>query len=141
MDLHIIVTQRPWFAFKFTLVVHSMRGDTCIMTGIHHCSIILSSFTAPKSPLFPANSFIHSLPTACMLSHVQLFLTCQVSLAHGIFQARILEWVSRPSSAGSSRPRDQRSNLHLKFPALAGIFFTTTATLGTTDLSLLFCLF
>ena len=29
------------------------------------------------------------------------------SSIHGIFQARILEWVARPSSRGSSRPRVQ----------------------------------
>ena len=29
-----------------------------------------------------------------------------VSSVHGIFQARILEWVAMPSSRGSSRPRD-----------------------------------
>ena len=29
------------------------------------------------------------------------------SSVHGILQARILEWVARPSSRGSSQPRDQ----------------------------------
>ena len=29
------------------------------------------------------------------------------SSVHGIFQARVLEWVAMPSSRGSSRPRDQ----------------------------------
>ena len=29
------------------------------------------------------------------------------STVHGIFQARILEWVAVPSSRGSSQPRDQ----------------------------------
>ena len=29
------------------------------------------------------------------------------SSAHGLFQARILEWVAMPSSRGSYRPRDQ----------------------------------
>ena len=29
------------------------------------------------------------------------------SSVHGIFQARILEWVAIPFSRGSSRPRDQ----------------------------------
>ena len=31
----------------------------------------------------------------------------QGSSVHGIFQARILEWVDMPSSRGSSRPRDR----------------------------------
>ena len=29
------------------------------------------------------------------------------SFVHGIFQARILEWVAMPSSRGASRPKDQ----------------------------------
>ena len=38
---------------------------------------------------------------------------------HGIFQARMLEWVAIPFSRGSSRSREPMS------PALAGGFFTT----------------
>ena len=45
---------------------------------------------------------------------------------HGILQARILEWVATPSSRGSSRPRD-RTWVSMS-PALAGRFFTTSAT-------------
>ena len=45
---------------------------------------------------------------------------------HGIVQARTLEWVAMPSSRGSSRPRDQTRSL--MSPALAGGFFTTSAT-------------
>ena len=43
------------------------------------------------------------------------------SSVHGIFQARILEWVVVSSSRGSSQPRDWT-------PALAGRFFTTSTT-------------
>ena len=43
------------------------------------------------------------------------------SSVHGILQARILEWVAMLSSRGSSRPSDRT-------PALAGRFFTTSAT-------------
>ena len=42
------------------------------------------------------------------------------SSAHGIFQAKILEWVAISSSRGSSWPRDWTVSL-----ALAGRFFTT----------------
>ena len=47
------------------------------------------------------------------------------SSVHGIFQARILEWVVVSYSRGSSRPRNQL--LPLASPALAE-FFTTSAT-------------
>ena len=45
------------------------------------------------------------------LSHALLFATpwtvaCQPPLSMGFFRPRILEWVVRPSSRGSSRPRD-----------------------------------
>ena len=39
---------------------------------------------------------------------------------HGVFQARVLEWVVISSSRKSSQPRDQ-----IHSPALAGGFFTT----------------
>ena len=51
---------------------------------------------------------------AFVLSHfscVQLIVTLWTAatrlLVHGILQARILEWVTMPSSRGSSRPRHQ----------------------------------
>ena len=49
---------------------------------------------------------------ACMLSLVRFFATPwtvshQPPLVHGIFQARILEWVAISFSRGSSQPRDQ----------------------------------
>ena len=45
------------------------------------------------------------------------------SSVHGILQARILEWVSMPSSVGSSPPRD-RTCVSCTF-CIAGGFFTT----------------
>ena len=39
---------------------------------------------------------------------------------HGIFQARILEWVAVPFSKGSSQPRDQTQVSHI-----TGRLFTT----------------
>ena len=43
-----------------------------------------------------------------------------------ILQARILEWVTMPSSSGSSQPRIEAASL--TSPALAGRFFSTSAT-------------
>ena len=47
----------------------------------------------------------------------------QVPLSMGILQAKILEWVARPSSRGPSQPRDQTQVSHI-----AGGFFTIWAT-------------
>ena len=48
------------------------------------------------------------------------------SSVHGIFQARIPEWVAMPFSRRSSQPRN-RTSISLS-PALAGRFFTSRAT-------------
>ena len=45
------------------------------------------------------------------------------SIAHGILQARILEWVAFPFSRGSSQPRDQT-----QVSCIASEFFTSWAT-------------
>ena len=42
------------------------------------------------------------------------------SSAHGILQARILEWIAFPFSRGSSQPRDQIRVSHIQ-----GRFFTS----------------
>ena len=71
-------------------------------------------------------------PPPCMMlshfSHVRLFATVwtvarQASSAYGI-----LEWVTMPSSRGSSPPRDQTQTL--MSPVLVGRFFTTGTTWG-----------
>ena len=56
--------------------------------------------------------YTHVCMHAWLLNHVWLFVTPMdysppdLSSVHGIFQARILEWVAMPSSRGSSRPSD-----------------------------------
>ena len=69
-----------------------------------------------------------TVPAPCVgvlshFSHVRLCnsMDCSPpgSSVHGIFQARILEWVAMPSSRGSSWPRNQT---HIS--CIAGRFFT-----------------
>ena len=51
------------------------------------------------------------------------------SSVHGIFQARILKWAAMPSSSEVSRHRDGTCVPYVFMsPALAGGFFTTSAT-------------
>ena len=52
---------------------------------------------------------LQSRPTLCDL------MVCSLpdSSVHGILQARILEWVSVPSSRGSSQPRDRTQVYHI----------------------------
>ena len=56
------------------------------------------------------------------LSYVRFFAT-PWTVAHGILQARILEWVASSFSRGSSRPRDQTWVSHI-----AGRHFNLWAT-------------
>ena len=64
---------------------------------------------------------LRSCPTLC--NHVD---HCSPgSSVHGILQATILEWVIMPSSRGSFGPRDQT---YISYIALAGRFFTSSAT-------------
>ena len=47
-------------------------------------------------------------------------VACQGLLSMRVLQARILEWVARPSSRGSSQPRNQT-----RVSYIAGGFFTS----------------
>ena len=77
-------------------------------------------------------------PCACVLSrfsYVWLCVTPQTiarppgSSAHGILQARILEWVAMPLSRGSSQPRGRTCVSYVSCTGLyKGRFFTTSAT-------------
>ena len=71
---------------------------------------------------------MHTCPVASVVSDSLLTLWTGPArlLVHGIFQARILEWVAMPFSRGSSPPRDQ--SLSLMSPALAGRLFITSTT-------------
>ena len=49
----------------------------------------------------------HTLPTKVHLAKAMVFPMVTLLWPHGVFQARILEWVAISSSRGSSWPRDQ----------------------------------
>ena len=70
------------------------------------------------------------LPQLDTVSWTQLCNPMDYSLpgssVHGIFQARILEWVAVPSSRGSSWPRDWTHASYIS--ALAGRFLITSVT-------------
>ena len=56
------------------------------------------------------------------------------SSVHGILQARILEWVTMPSSRDCPHPKIEPSSL--TSPAWAGRFFTNSATREAHDISI-----
>ena len=60
---------------------------------------------------------------SCLTLHELMGYSPPGSSVHGIFQARIPEWVAIPFSRGSSQPRDRTL-----FSFIAGGFFTIWAT-------------
>ena len=68
--------------------------------------------SGPRQAFFPLHlPFYWSMISISVLSRVWFFATPDCSLTgfsvHGIFQAKILEWVATSFSRGSSRPRDR----------------------------------
>ena len=111
--------------------LHSHWHPTSCNTWMHILwKVIIGTIARPHSlariSLF---QLIHSLAgkEVELLSCVQLCNSMDCSLpgptVHGIFQARILEWVAISFSRGSSRPRDRTWVSHL-----AGRHFTLWAT-------------
>ena len=78
-------------------------------------SLSLSHLESPEHLLCLLCSVVQLCPILCS----PVDCSRLGSSVHGILQARILEWVARPSSEGSSRPRD-RTQVSL----IAGRFFT-----------------
>ena len=90
---------------KYQNSVRSMVSTECVSLLYHVLNV------CAKSCVTLCNPMGYSLPG---------------SSVYGILQARILEWVAMFSSRESSWPTDKTPRL--KFPALAGRFFTTGTT-------------
>ena len=103
-------------------------------THVHWISDVIqpSHTLLPSSP--PALIYIYDYIYVCVLSHfsfVQLFVTLwtvahQAPLSMGFSRKEYWSGLPCPSSRGSSQSRDQHASL--MSPALAGEFFTTSAT-------------
>ena len=111
------------FDSSFGSVQKPFRGD------VGSCTFLFFNFlTAGKLfynvLLFPSVtcSVAQSCPTLCS----SMDCSPPGSSAHGIFQARILEWVAISFSRESSQPRDQTRISYVSW--LAGKFFTTCVT-------------
>ena len=101
-------------------------------TGIHPGSTALQAESLllryQGSPIVPSTAAaaaaksLQSCPTLCN----PIDGSPPGSPVPGILQARTQQWVAMPSSRGASQPRDR---IHISAsPALAGGFFTTSAT-------------
>ena len=96
-----------------------MQTHICLYVSIHprHSSIKELSKCKGKVQTLWFNLFVlswlHPLPLLNVWKKVKVAQSCPTlwdpmdCIAHGILQARILEWVAFPFSRGSSQPRDQ----------------------------------
>ena len=76
----------------------------CVCVCIHtqnHCAVPLKLTQHCKSTVCVCAKSLQS----CLTLYDPVDCCPPGSSVHGILQARILEWVSMPSSRGSSRPR------------------------------------
>ena len=64
--------------------------------------LLISWLQSPSAEILSESEFTQSCPTLC----VPMDCSLPGSSIHGIFQARILEWVAISFSRRSSRPRD-----------------------------------
>ena len=124
-----------FFSRNFQFISHRLLPDyiflyTFILT-IRSASLIYFLWFQPgfwresnvsNTPLLYVHMCVwvtQSSPTLCNPMHY----SSPGSSAHGILQARILEWVAVPFSRGSSQPRDRTQVSHI-----AARFFTVWAT-------------
>ena len=82
--------------------------------------------TPPLTPLPPHVCMHAKLLQSCPTLFNPVDCSLPGSSVHWLLQVRILEWVAKSSSRGIFPT--QGSNTHLTSPALAGWFFTTSAT-------------
>ena len=102
--------------------------------SVEYDTLLKNAFYLTAPGLSCGTSDLQSLLWACGWVHAQLLRSCLTLCdpmgcnqpgfsVHGILQARILEWVSMPSSRGSSQPRGR-----FQVSCIADRLFTTWAT-------------
>ena len=116
------------------------RSKALSLRGFRPNSYPLPGLRTSWPPLRAAVSWSHYFVVVYSLSCVRLFcdpMDCSPpeSFVHGIFQARILEWVVISFSRGSSWPRDQ-----ICIFCITGRFFTSEPPGKPILTSLVFCL-
>ena len=102
-------------------VIQSLRNIS--LAAIFYFSHLEDSLKVAVKFYFP-ESFIDSVAKSCPTLCCPMDCRPPGSSVHGIFQARILEWVAMSFSRGSPQPSDLKPQL-LHWRALAGGFFTT----------------
>ena len=103
-----------------------------LYTNVNTLNVLSTLSSTPPPIFFFFCLYFFLISTMCVSaqSHPTLYDPYGCSLpgssVHGILQARILEWVSMPSSSDLPDPRMEPASL--MSPTLAGGFFTTNTT-------------
>ena len=85
---------------------HSVSSLLCFDYSVHMC-VCVCVCVCVQAHASGCTKLLLSCPTLCDA------MDCNPpgSSVHGILHARILEWVAKPSSRGSSQPRDHISSV------------------------------
>ena len=94
-------------------ITHLLHSRGRISKTYHICPPPLGKAAYPDFIVYSTTANV-----GCVCAEL-LFVARQARLSMGILQARILEQVAKPSSRGSSQPRDRTQGSHI-----AGGFFT-----------------
>ena len=80
-----------------------------VMLGTRETWVVLGGIVTYKEPIFIYFSYMYMSEVAQLCPTLCDPLDCSLphSSIHGIFQARVLEWVAISFSRGSSQPRDR----------------------------------
>ena len=124
---YILYGQQHIHVVLCNMGIYQMR----LSVTINHCSFPISLFficvylRGSRGKRRDHNWFIVGLEVDQLCSTLWDPMDCSLpgTSVHGIFQARILEWVAIPFSKGSSQPRDRT-----QVSCIAGRFFTIWAT-------------
>ena len=98
------------------LLIHKSKLHVLPPCSFTLCNLTLNSLIAMMEASFKCylNMFAASLQ-ACLTFCDRMGCILAGSSVHGIFQARILEWVTVSSSRGSSQPRNQTHVSHMSY--------------------------
>ena len=117
-----------WFNSETSILIHLWECALCMLSHFSH--IRLCNPTDCSPPVSPVQFCVcacvcvlitQSCPTLCH----PMDRTSPGLSVNGILQIRVLEWVSNPSSRGSSQPR-----VWIRVSCIAGRFLTIWATGG-----------
>ena len=111
---------------QFTQRYSHTHPHLVLRLSIHLSNCSLTTLHIPqKLQSLPVSTFTSTGCSESVMSTLCGPMDCSPlgSSVHGIFPARILEWVAMPSSRGASQPRDQTCISCASY--LAGGFFIT----------------